>query len=169
MMWRKVDFYAKSMWQCWDKTTDHINAQLYHSFFLLARARDMNCDVLPRCGYTKVADEIILRALCTRMRRSEGIYCIIGPSKTMRKTAFYDNCVVWRLYPFVYLVCLSRNVVNTDINCQLTFSKIHLLLITYKITFRKYTRESMHLSNISMHEKCTNLLWRREISLPSYL
>jgi len=41
-----------------------------------------------------------------------------------------------------------RNAVNTDINCQLTFSKIHLLFITCKITFWKYTRESMHLTNI---------------------
>lgn len=58
-----------------------------------------------------------------------------------------EDCVLWRatLYPFVYL---SWNAVNTDTNCQLTFSKVHLLLITFKIIFRKYTRESMHLSSI---------------------
>ena len=56
------------------------------------------------------------------------------------------------IFSFVYLVYLSQNATNTDTNCQLTFSKMYLLLITCKITFWKYTRESMHLS---MHEKCT--------------
>lgn len=44
------------------------------------------------------------------------------------------------------LSSICHETISTDsANCQLTFSKVHLLLVTYKITFRKYTRENMHL------------------------
>jgi len=127
-----------------------INAQLYHSFFLLARACHERMMLITMYSCEADTRESSTKRFCARRVHAcakIGGY-ITGPSKTTWKTVSYGDCVERRYILFVYPVYLSWNAVNTDTNCQITFSKVHLLLTTCKIIFWRYTRESMCLSNI---------------------